>query len=59
MNHTLREELRPALEILAAEADNHGFVDKISTENDGVNEDEIMLVMDACAHPALAMDPMI
>jgi acetyl-CoA synthase len=59
MNHTLREELRPVLEILAAEADNYGFVDKISTENDGVNEDEIMLVMDACAHPALAMDPMI
>ena len=59
MNHTLREELRPVLEKLADEAGICGFVDKISTENDGLTEDEILSSMEACAHPALAMDPMI
>ncbi|MEA1979284.1 MAG: hypothetical protein U9N80_15450 [Chloroflexota bacterium] len=59
MNHTLREELRPVLETLATEADIYGFVDKISTENEGLTEDEIISSMEACAHPALTMDPMI
>ena len=59
MNHTLREELRPVLETLAAEAGIYDFVDKISTEKDGLTEDEIISSMDASAHPALAMDPMI
>ncbi len=59
MNHALREELRSILETRPAEAGIYGFVDKISTENEGLTEDEIISSMDACAHPALTMDPMI
>ncbi len=59
MNYTLREELRPALEALAADAGLAGFVDSIATEKVGLTDEAILDWMQTCAHPALAMDPMI
>jgi acetyl-CoA synthase len=59
MNHTLREELRPALDALATEAGVAGFVDMIATEETGLTEDEILAHMETVAHPALALEPMI
>ena len=59
MNHALREELRPALDALAAEADVPGFVDMIATEETGLTEDDILAHMETVAHPALTLDPMI
>ena len=59
MNHTLREEMRPALEARAVEAGLSGFVDKIATEKVSVNEDEILTYLKEAGHPALAMEPMI
>ena len=59
MDHALREELRPALESLAAEAGLLGFVDMIATEREATSEDEVLAHMEAVGHPALAMEPMI
>jgi acetyl-CoA synthase len=59
MNHTLREELRPALDALAAEAGVPGFVDMIATEETGLTEDDILAHMETVAHPALTLEPMI
>ena len=59
MNHALREELRPVLGALATEAGVSGFVDMIATEENALTEDEILAHMEAGAHPALMMDPMI
>jgi acetyl-CoA synthase len=59
MNHALREELRPALEARANEAGVPGFADMIATEKNALTEDEILAHMEAVAHPALTMDPMI
>ena len=59
MDHTLREELRPALEALASEAGITDFVDMIATEREATSEDEVLAHMEAAGHPALAMEPMI
>ena len=59
MNRALREELRPVLETLANEAGVPGFVDMIATEENALTEEEILAHMEASAHPALMMDPMI
>jgi len=59
MNHTLREELRPVLEVLATDAGLTGFVDRIATEDVGLTDDEILGWMQTCSHPALSMDPML
>ena len=59
MNHAMREELRPVLGALANEAGVPGFVDMIATEENALTEDEILAHMEASAHPALMMDPMI
>ena len=59
MNHALREELRPVLDALAIKAGVSGFVDMIATEENALTEDEILAHMEASAHPALVMDPMI
>jgi acetyl-CoA synthase len=59
MNHALREELRPVLESLAAEADISGFVDMIATEQNALTEDELAALLEAAGHPALSMEPMI
>ena len=58
MNHALREEMRPALETLAAEAGISGFVDMIITEQNAIAEDEILARMESMGHPALTMEPM-
>jgi acetyl-CoA synthase len=59
MNHALREELRPALEALAEAAGMPGFVDRIATEQDALEEEEILARMEVMEHPALMMEPMI
>ncbi|MEA2008172.1 MAG: CO dehydrogenase/CO-methylating acetyl-CoA synthase complex subunit beta [Chloroflexota bacterium] len=59
MNHSLREELRPALEALANEAGIPGFVDMIATEQNALSEDEILPHLEAVGHPALTMEPMM
>jgi len=59
MNRALREELRPVLETLANEAGVPGFVDMIATEENALTEEVILAHMEASAHPALMMDPMI
>jgi acetyl-CoA synthase len=59
MNHAMREELRPVLGALANTAGVPGFVDMIATEENALTEDEILAHMEASAHPALMMDPMI
>ncbi|RLD10334.1 MAG: CO dehydrogenase/CO-methylating acetyl-CoA synthase complex subunit beta [Chloroflexota bacterium] len=59
MNHSLREELRPALEALASAAGVSGFVDMISTEQNALSEDEVMEYMSEVGHPALSMNPMM
>ena len=59
MNHALREELRPGLEALATAAGAPGFVDMIATEENAIDEDEILAYMEAVGHPALTMEPMM
>ena len=59
MNHALREELRPVLEALAAEAGVPGFVDMIATEQNSVSEEEILLYLESAGHPTLMMEPMM
>ena len=59
MNHSLREEMRPELERLAAAEGLEGFVDKIATEQEALSEDAVLSYMEAAGHPALGMDPMM
>ena len=59
MNHSLREELRPALEALAAEEGIEGFVDMIATEREAQSEEEVLAYIEAAGHPALALEPMM
>lgn len=59
MNYALREELRPVLETLAAEAGVPGFVDMIATEQNSIDEEEILRFLAAAGHPVLAMEPMM
>jgi acetyl-CoA synthase len=59
MNHALREELRPALEALAEAAGMPGFVDRIATEQDALDEEEILARMEVMEHPASMMEPMM
>ena len=59
MNHSLREELRPVLEALAAEAGLTGFVDMIATEQNSIDEGEILLFLETAGHPVLTMEPMM
>jgi len=59
MNQALREEMRPALETLAAESGMSDFVDKIATEHIGITEDDILPHLEETGHPAMMMDPMI
>jgi len=59
MNHALREELRPILENLAAEAGVPGFVDMIATEQNSKDEEEILLYLEETGHPVLMMEPMM
>jgi len=59
MNHALREELRPVLDVLAAKVGIPGFVEMIATEQNAMTEDEILTHMEAMGHPALVMEPMI
>ena len=59
MNHALREELRPVLEGLATAAGAPGFEDMIATEENAIDEDEILAYMEAVGRPALMMEPMM
>jgi len=59
MNHSLREELRPVLEALAAEAGLTGFVDMIATEQNSIDEGEILLFLETAGHPVLTMEPLM
>lgn len=59
MNHTLREEMRPALEALAAAEGVDGFVDKIATEQDASTEEQVLSHMEKVGHPALGMQAMM
>ena len=59
MNHALREELRPILDALAIGAGISGFVDMIATEQNALDEEEILAYMESVGHPALMMEPMI
>ena len=59
MNHALREELRPVLEALAAEAGVPGFVDMIATEQNAESEEEILHYLEAAGHPVLMMEPIM
>ena len=59
MNHSLREELRPALEALAAAEGIEGFVDMIATEQEAQSEEEVLAYIEAAGHPALALEPMM
>jgi len=59
MPHALREELRPALEALAAENGIPGFVDMIATEEEAQSEEEVLAHMEAVGHPALTLEPMM
>jgi len=59
MNYSLREELRPMLESLAADADVSGFVDMIATEKNTLTEADILAHVESVRHPALLLGPMI
>jgi len=59
MNHSLREELRPVLEALTAEAGLPGFVDMIATEQNSIEEDEILLFLESAGHPVLTLEPLM
>ena len=59
MPRALREEMRPALEALAAEAGMPGFVDKIATEDDALSEEEVLAHMERVKHPALGLEPLM
>ncbi len=59
MNYALREELRPILENLAAEADVPGFADMIATEQNSLDENEILQFLEGAGHPVLTMEPMM
>jgi len=59
MPRALREEMRPVLEEMAAEAGLPGFVDMIATEDEALSEEEVLAHMEAVGHPALSLEPLV
>jgi acetyl-CoA synthase len=59
MNHSLREEMRVALETLAATEGVENFVDKIATEQDVSSGEELLAHVETVQHPVLKMEPMM
>jgi acetyl-CoA synthase len=59
MNHSLREEMRPVLEALAAAEGLESFVDQIATEQDALSQEEVLAHLEVVGHPALGMGAMI
>ncbi|MHB8868635.1 MAG: acetyl-CoA decarbonylase/synthase complex subunit alpha/beta [Thermoleophilia bacterium] len=54
----LKEELKDAITANADKAGYPGLYDKIATEENGTEEEEIMTFLAEVGHPALEMDPM-
>lgn len=54
----LKEELKDAITANADRAGYPGLYDKIATEENGTEEEEIMTFLAEVGHPALEMDPM-
>lgn len=58
MPKKLKEELEEQIKANAAKQGYTDFYEKIATENNGTEEDEILTYLTEVGHPALEMDPM-
>lgn len=58
MPKKLKEELEDQIKANAAKQGYADFYDKIATEDNGTEEDEILAYLTEVGHPALEMDPM-
>ncbi len=59
MPKSLKEEIRDLLEDRIEELGLEGFLDKIATEEDAENEEEVLEFMQKANHPVLEMEPMM
>jgi len=58
MPKKLKEELEDQIKANAAKAGVPDLYDKIATEDNGTEEDQILTFLTEVGHPALEMDPM-
>ena len=56
MPRRLKEELRSVIEQAAQDAGYPDLCDRIATEEDAVEEEEVMAFLMEAGHPALTMD---
>jgi len=56
---SLKEEIRDLLEERIEELELEGFLDKIATEEDAENEEQVLEFMQKVNHPVLEMEPMM
>ncbi len=56
---SLKEEIRDLLEDRIEELGLEGFLDKIATEEDAENEEQVLEFMQKVNHPVLEMEPMM
>jgi len=59
MPSRLKEEIREALDALASEDGEEGFLDKIADETVANTEEEVLEHLQKVGHPALSMEPML
>jgi acetyl-CoA synthase len=59
MPKSLKEEIRDLLEDRIEELGLEGFLDKIATEEDAENEEQVLEFMQKVNHPVLEMEPMM
>jgi acetyl-CoA synthase len=59
MPKSLKEEIRDLLEERVEELELEGFLDKIATEEDAENEEQVLEFMQKANHPVLEMEPMM
>ena len=58
MPKELKEEMRDILQTAAERIGEPDLVDKIATEEDGIEEDKVLEYLTKVGHPALEMDPL-
>jgi len=59
MPKVLKEEIKDQIEVRANEMGLEGFIDKIATEDDAVDEEGVLEFMQKVDHPALQLEPMM
>jgi len=59
MPKQLKEEIRPRLEKRLADIGEPELFEKIATEEDAVNLEELAAYLERVKHPALTMEPLI